>query len=228
MKKPTRAISLIVVSLIFFGGGSYLFGWSGLLSVRSVSLIGAPTPESENAVRNEISISVGDKLARVDPRSLKARIRTFDWIESADISRNWISGKVSIRLQPRTPIALYSEPGKAQVALDASGMTFATPLEIKDQLPRVSANSVAGGLAAISLFTNLPEDFSKDIERMRAIRTDSFLIYSKISDRDLRIIWGDSKDLNLKTEVISALLKLPENKAIKMIDVSAPHAPVVK
>jgi hypothetical protein len=32
----------------------------------------------------------------------------------------------------------------------------------------------------------------------------------------------------LKAQVIDALLALPENKKVRRIDVSAPHAPIVK
>jgi hypothetical protein len=46
--------------------------------------------------------------------------------------------------------------------------------------------------------------------------------------RVIRIRWGDSQDMALKISVINELLQLPENKRIKVIDVVAPHAPIVK
>ena len=167
-------------------------------------------------------------MARVDPRALSNRLRSFDWIENSQISRNWISGKVSISITTREPIALYSEPGKPQVVLDSSGNTFATPAVIPDGLPKVSAKSVDGGLAAIKVFTALPKSFSKNIDRMSAARTNNFLIYGKFEGQDLRIIWGDGEDTDLKVQVIEALLKREENMNLRMIDVSAPHAPIVK
>ena len=167
-------------------------------------------------------------MARLDPRALSNRLRSFDWIDSSEVSRNWISGKISISIKTRTPIALYSEPGKPQVALDASGKTFATPTDLVKGLPRVSATSVEGGLAAIKLFTELPKSFSENIERMSAARIDNFLIYGEFAGQNLRIIWGDGADTVLKVEVISALLQRDENKSLRMIDVSAPHAPIVK
>jgi hypothetical protein len=63
---------------------------------------------------------------------------------------------------------------------------------------------------------------------MSAARSDNFLIYGKFEGQDLRIIWGDGKDTDLKVEVILALLQREENKDLRMIDVSAPHAPIVK
>ena len=228
MKRPPKYAGAIFALVILFGGGSFLLGWSPVFTVRSVTISGAPTQESELAVARALEISKGDKLARLDPRALSNRLRSFDWIDNSQVSRNWISGKISISIQTRTPIALYSEPGKPQVALDASGKTFAMPSDIAQGLPKVSATSVEGGLAAIKLFTELPKSFSEKIDRMSAARIDNFLIYGEFSGQNLRIIWGDGADTDLKVEVISALLQREENKNLRMIDVSAPHAPIVK
>ena len=228
MKMNSTTARAMIAFVLIFGAGSYLLGWSPLLSVRSVEINGAPTKESQLAISRSLNIAEGDKLARVDPRALSNRLRSFDWIESSQVSRNWISGKVSISITTRTAIAFYNEPGKPQVVLDSSGNTFATPADIADGLPKVSAKSVAGGLAAIKVFTELPESFSKNIDRMSAARANNFLIYGKFEGLDLRIIWGDGEDTDLKVQVIEALLKRDENKNLRMIDVSAPHAPIVK
>jgi cell division protein FtsQ len=228
MKRPPKYAGAILALVILFGAGSFLLGWSPVFTVRSVAITGAPTNESELAVARALEISAGDKLARLDPRALSNRLRSFDWIDTSKVSRNWISGKISISIKTRTPIALYSEPGKPQVALDASGKTFATPSDIAQGLPKVSATSVEGGLAAIKLFTELPKSFSEKIDRMSAARIDNFLIYGEFSGQNLRIIWGDGADTDLKVEVIGALLQRDENKNLRMIDVSAPHAPIVK
>jgi cell division septal protein FtsQ len=228
MKINSTTARVILAFVLIFGAGSYLLGWSPLLSVRSVEITGAPTKESALAISRSLDIADGEKLARVDPRALSNRLRSFDWIESSQVSRNWISGKVLIAIKTREPIALYNEPGKPQVVLDSSGNTFATPADIADGLPKVSAKSVDGGLAAIKVFTALPESFSKNIDRMSAARANNFLIYGKFEGQDLRIIWGDGEDTDLKVQVIEALLKRDENKNLRMIDVSAPHAPIVK
>ncbi len=112
MKLPPKYAGAILALVILFGGGSFLLGWSPVFTVRSVAISGAPTQESELAVARALEISKGDKLARLDPRALSNRLRSFDWIDNSQVSRNWISGKISISIQTRTPIALYSQPGK--------------------------------------------------------------------------------------------------------------------
>jgi cell division septal protein FtsQ len=226
-KPPKRALAIATV-LIVFGAGSYLLGWSSLLTVKQIEINGAPTLISEKTIAKSLNLSLGDKLARVDSRALANRLKANDWIESADISRNWINGKVVIDLQPRTPVALYTAPGKPQVALDASGASFQLMGQVPAGLPKVSSSSVASGLIAIEVFTEMPKEFSEGIERLTAVSPTNILIDGKFSDRTMQIVWGAGEDLSLKIKVITALLELPENKSIRLIDVTAPHAPIVK
>ena len=44
----------------------------------------------------------------------------------------------------------------------------------------------------------------------------------------ITLVWGSNSDLNLKIKVYEALVALKENSKISLIDVSAPHAPIVK
>jgi cell division septal protein FtsQ len=226
--KPSKAVLAITTTLIIFGGGSYLLGWSSLLTVKQIEITGAPTLKSEREIAKSLDLSIGDKLARVDARALANRLNAIEWIESADISRNWLHGKVAVDLQARTPVALYTELGKPQVALDASGISFQLPGQIPDGLPRVSSSSVASGLIAIEIFTQMPKEFSDGIDRLTAVSPTNIVINGKFSGRNMQIVWGDSEDTSLKLKVITALLDRPENKSIRLIDVTAPHAPIVK
>jgi cell division septal protein FtsQ len=226
--KSSKTVLALAVTLILFGAGSYLLGWSSLLTVKQIEITGAPTLKSEKEISKSLNLSVGDKLARVDSRALTNRLNTVDWIETADISRNWLNGKVAINLQPRTPVALYTELGKPQVALDASGAVFQLPGQMPAGLPNVSATSIASGLIAIEVFTQLPKEFSDGIDRLTATTATNIQINGKFNGRTLQIVWGDSEDTSLKLKVITALLEQPENKSIRLIDVTAPHAPIVK
>ena len=105
--KSSKTFIAITTTLIIFGAGSYLFGWSSLLTVKQIEITGAPTLTSEKEIAKSLNLSKGDKLARVDPRALSNRLQISDWVESADISRNWFNGKVSIKIQPRIPVPLY-------------------------------------------------------------------------------------------------------------------------
>jgi cell division protein FtsQ len=226
--RSAKAMVAIAAILTIFGAGSYLLGWSNLLTVKEVEINGTPTKSAEMEIAKRLNLPLGYKLARVDLRALSNRLEGTDWVESADISRNWFNGRVSVDINPRVPVALYSSLGKPQLALDASGKEFKAPGLIPPGLPNVSATSISSGLIAIEVFTQMPESFSKDIDRLTATSPTNIAIYGKFDNRSLQIVWGDGEETLLKIKVISALLDLPENKSIRLIDVSAPNSPIVK
>jgi hypothetical protein len=74
----------------------------------------------------------------------------------------------------------------------------------------------------------MPKEFSDGIDRLTAASPTNILIDGNFNGRKMQIVWGDGEDTSLKLKVISALLDLPENKSIRLIDITAPHAPIVK
>ena len=155
-----KLIALLAVAVL--AGATYVLGYSTLFTVSSVEVMGSNKPITTG-------ITKGEKLARVEPRAISAKIEMLDWVESADVSRNWINGKVVISLTPRTPIAIY----KDQV-IDSSGSSFVPQGEPPQGLIEINAASIEDAVKAVAFFT------------------------------------------------------LPENADIKRVDVSAPHAPIVK
>jgi hypothetical protein len=61
-----------------------------------------------------------------------------------------------------------------------------------------------------------------------ATNESSFNLRILRDGRAISISWGENEQNELKLKVIDALLAKPENKKIQRIDVSAPHAPIVK
>lgn len=212
-----------VVALALFAGLVYLFAWSPIFSVSAINVSGAPTPETQSAIVKIVDVASGSKLARVEPRAIAHRIEQLPWIKKVEISRNWINGKVGIAITPRTPTAYFNG-----ATIDASGAIFSLPGFTGADLPRVSAPTPQLGLSAIALFQGLPQDFAKEIISLSAHNDSNYAMQISLDGRELRILWGKNEKSDLKIEVIRALGALEENKNIRRIDVSAPHAPIVK
>lgn len=212
-----------VVAILLFAGCAYLFAWSSLFTVKSVSIVGAPTQESQTLVLKLIDAKKNIPLARVEPRAISRRINAIDWVEKSSISRNWLRGTVKVTLTPRVPIAYFN--GKT---LDASGKVFLLPGFAGTKLPEVSSPRPSLGLAAINLFEELPSEVQRTVISLVATNESSFHLRVLRDGRALSIIWGKNEQNELKLKVIDALLAKPENKKIQRIDVSAPHAPIVK
>jgi cell division septal protein FtsQ len=223
LRKVSRSSIVLACIAAIFAGLVYLFAWSSIFSVSTIAVTGAPTSESKSAILAMANVLPGEKLARVEPRSIASRISAITWVESVDISRNWINGHVGITVVPRTPTAYFNGS-----TIDSTGTLFQLPGFSGGNLPTVSAANPKIGLAAIALFQTLPSTFKAEVISLSARDTSNFLLHLTMDGRDLQIAWGKNEKTALKIDVINSLLALPENKNIRKIDISAPHAPIVK
>lgn len=219
----TLKVRVITSVILVFAALTYLFAWSPLFSVRSISTVGAPKEVSEAALISKSKVFIGEKLSRIEPRSIERSLSELSWISSASVDRNWIKGRVTITVVSRTPVGIYR--GRA---IDKSGTLFELPGKNPPGLPVVTAATPELGLEAISLFTNLPIELREATITVSASNANAISSWQDQGDRNLKITWGSSKDIDLKVTVLKALLALPENKSIKRVDLSAPHAPIVK
>ena len=73
------------IAIITLAAATYILGYSTFFTVSAVEVIGSTKPINTG-------ITKGQKLARVEPRTVATKLEELDWVESADISRNWING----------------------------------------------------------------------------------------------------------------------------------------
>jgi cell division septal protein FtsQ len=220
---PQLALLVVVVIAL-----AYLLGWSSIFSVKKVEITGAPTSAVLANIEMKSQIKVGQQLARVNPQSVARKIEKLSWVKKVAISRNWLSGAVAIEVIPREPLAFFNPDQVPGQTIDEEGQLFSLPGYANPDLALISAKSPESALKANELFTQLPENFRRSITSMMATSSHTFTLNSTLEGRDIRIRWGDSQDIALKISVINSLLKLPENKQIKLIDVVAPLSPIVK
>ena len=223
MRKFIKLPIVIAFATLAFAGLVYLFAWSSIFSVSSVAVFGAPTVDAKKSILDTAMVVPGEKLARVEPRAIAHRIEQTAWIAHVDISRNWINGDVVITIEPRTPTAFFND-----ATIDSTGKIFTLPGFASKKLPYVSATNPQLGLAAIELFNGLPQDFQEKISTLSVPRSANFMINLLWQGRPIKITWGKNEQSALKVQVIQALLELPENENIHRLDVSAPHAPIVR
>jgi cell division septal protein FtsQ len=222
LSPPLFILGVVIIVLAYF------LGWSSIFSVKKVEIAGAPTTAVQTEIEKKSQIEVGQQLARVNPQSVSRKIEKLSWIKDVTISRDWLSGVVAIEITPREPLAFFNSDQVPGQTIDEEGQLFSLPGYKNPDLALISAKSPDSALKANDLFTALPENFRRSITSMMATSSNTFTLNSTLEGRDIRIRWGDSQEMALKISVINSLLKLPENKKIKIIDVVAPHAPIVK
>ena len=218
----------LAISVLAGIGLAYLLGWSSVFNVEKLVITGAPNETVRIQIEKRSDIEIGEKLARVNPSSSERKIGKISWVREVSISRNWLSGEVTVAISPREPLAFFNADQVPGQTIDQDGSLFVLPGYANDQLALISAKSPQSALKANELFIDLPEEFRSSISSMVATSDNTFTLIKEVKNRSIRIRWGDSSEMTLKIAVIEKLLNLPENKAITLIDVVAPHAPIVK
>ena len=209
-----RLIALI--GAVVLAAATYVLGYSSFFTVSSVEVLG-----SKNQVNP--GITIGEKLARVEPREIASKLENLDWVASANISRNWINGKVTVELTERTPVAIFNNH-----VIDSTGQSFVLRNEPTKPLVEIQAGDLEAAVSAVTFFTSLPEELNSTLKVVKVRSTGAFVLEIDNGGKNLEIRWGSNSDNELKIKVYKALLALPENASIKRVDVSAPHTPIVK
>ena len=211
-KKPLIALATAII----VGVASYALGWSTLFTVSSVEIKGTDQFLPQN-------VKVGEKLARVEPRAVASTYENFAFVQDAQVSRNWISGKVTISITTRTPVAIFNNQ-----AIDASGKAFMVKGDLPAVLPQIQAGNIEIAVTAVEFMTSLPDKIRSDLKILKVRSTGAYVLEVDVEGRKVEVRWGLATDNELKAKVYKALLAQPENAKLKRMDLSAPHAPIVK
>jgi cell division septal protein FtsQ len=204
----------LVVALL--AGAAYVLGYSTLFTVSSVEVIGSTRPLNTG-------IAKGQKLARVEPRAVATQLEKLDWVKSAEISRNWINGKVVVELTSRTPIATFENR-----VIDSMGASFVPQGRRPEGLVLIQAANLEDAKEGVKFLTQLPEELKSSLTVVKVRSTGALVLISQNNGKAIEIRWGSDSENELKLKVYKALIALPENSEIKRVDVSAPNAPIVK
>jgi len=207
---------IVVISALVLAAATYVLGYSSFFTVSAVEVLG-----SKNQVNP--GVTIGEKLARVEPRAIAAKLETLDWVESVNVSRNWINGKVSVEVTERTPVAIFNNQ-----VIDSTGKSFVLRAEPSKPLIQIQAGDLEAAVTAVNFFTTLPAELNSTLKVVKVRSTGAFVLEIDNGGKNLEIRWGTNSDNELKIKVYKALLALPENASIKRVEVSAPHAPIVK
>ena len=224
-KTKTRSGTRIAFAIVFIliVSAAYALGWSSLFTVKHVVVVGAPNLSEAFAI--EHSVHVGGKMARLESQSLAKSLRKYTWLDHSTVRRNWLKGTVTVRVWTRTPIAQFQTH-----LVDKAGVIFDLPSVDSSHLPSITGTGSASAKFAVTLLTALPVQLRSQVLAILVSGTDSAIlsIKSPTLKNVLTVAWGDQRDMSLKVQVFQALVALPENSKIIEIDLSAPHAPIVK
>lgn len=231
-----RILRLLRTLFIFFVlvGLIYGLGWSKLISVKNISITGT---EQSNVLVNSLQSShvelrQGMPLARVDVRAIDRIATQSGWIKSAEISRNWLHGLVSIRVTERLPVATYLDADGSTKYFDANGTIFTTPAPIAG-LPTISFTRADSQLriVAANWVSAMPADLLNGMQNLWVNSAERIVMKASLTSPVQKVVvinWGGVSDMPLKVKVLRALLLRPENEKHSNFDLSNPLAPITR
>ena len=211
-----KRFTFIALPILLLAGSAYILGYSTVFTVSNVEIIGIKSAINPG-------VSKGEKLARIQPRVIATKFENLAWVKNAEVSRNWFNGKVTIRIIERTPIAIYN--GKA---FDIEGKTFDLQGSGTSELVQIQASDTKSALGAVDLLTVLDSQIKQSLRTVTVQKTGSLDLLLAQDSGTLEIKWGLNSENELKTRVYEEIIALPENNRVTRIDLSAPHAPIVK
>ena len=218
---------VIAFIVILIASAVYLLGWSSFFTVKEITVVGAPTTVAARIIEQTSQITKGERLARLEPPAVRSLLENISWLDHSTLNSNWFRGSVLIQVWPRRPIATYQGQ-----FVDRAGVVFDLPNINVGDLPLISASDSSSLQFAVSLLTQLPATLRSQLVELKTRGSNSATLtlndFSRGSASVLQVIWGDRSEMALKVKVYQALIALPENAKISRIDLSAPHAVIVK
>ncbi len=236
--RKLRRLFILLLAITLISGSSYLLGWSSVFTVSKITIEGTSSRAEifRKLSSDSIELAVGSKLARIETRAIKRSIAMLEWIDEVNVSRDWFDKSINVSVREKKAVAKAITSKNGLINFDVSGEIFkpisASQQSIQERLPLVitEGNDSAQLASVASLLAQMPTQMADLILNLKSISVANsgyIQMETKVNELPLRIDWGLVSDIDLKIEVLNALLKLPENKRIKRVDLSQPELPIV-
>jgi cell division protein FtsQ len=211
------ALLAVLVALV------WAVGFSPLLAVRKVEVVGVPASEVA-AITRLAQVPMGEPLVRVDRTAVAARVAELATLADVSIERSWPSTLV-IHADPRVPFLVVKNPQGQLKVVDETGVAYAQVSVAPARVPVVNAAtpealSRDALAAAVSVVRVLPPGVQRQVAKVTV--SSANLVTLRIGHTD--VVWGGIDQPERKLAIMTALLK----GRPMVIDVSAPDTPVTR
>jgi cell division protein FtsQ len=212
-----RGVFLAVVAL--FAGAVWALGWSDLLGVRTIEVVGVERAPA-NLVVLTSDVEVGTPLARVDTGAVARKVEGLRVVADVTVERVW-PHTLRITVHERQAVTV-ARRGDTLRLIDSAGVDFANAPSVPRALPlldvdldRATPDEVATGLAVLD---GMPRSLERRVATVEVRSPDDVRLKLRTG---AVVYWGDASAPTRKAEVLAALL--PQHA--QRYDVRAPDAP---
>ena len=225
-----KRVASWAIPLLIVGALAYLLGYSNFLTVKSIKINEvAQRPGIQKVISSQsFNLKVGAKLARVNVRGAQKAISAIGWVAVAKVSRNWISGRVSISANARKAVAtIASNSTTGALYVDSGGFIYQDS-SINEVLPIITISDSKLARIAAQFVTALPFYLLGEMKNLSLDGAGEFVMQENLGSKTLSIHWGSGLDLDTKVKIYEKLIALPENRNAISIDLTDPKYPIVK
>ena len=217
------SVGSIAVLLAIVAGATF----SPALAIKEIYVTGTERINPE-LISKALQSHIGTPLPLLDEKSVATSLASFALIESFSATAVPPNG-LQVRISERQAISVVAVKGKRWL-YDPAGVRVAQATGT-EELPEIQISEEPRNSQrfrnAIDVLMALPEDLLHEVEFIEARSKDDVQM-SLRSSRDQRIMWGDSSDSVLKSNVLQALMANHQKTQSVTFDVSSPNAPVVR
>lgn len=240
MRFRSKRLLGLLLAILILSGLVYSLGWSTLLAVDAIEIKGTNQQKliSAQLSAGNSKLVIGNPMARINPRSEENLIMDLAWIKTAKVSRNWWSGKVSVEIEPRIPVAVFAKNGMVAgnpIYLASDGKEFSSPQAFTDlatiSLATANTESQESRQTIATFVANLPADLLAALTNLEISMDGTITMSTNLRKPALKINWGRANtpaEIVIKVNVLKGLLLLPENKKITQVDLAIANSPIVK
>lgn len=217
------SVGSIAVLLAIVAGATF----SPALAIKEIYVTGTERINPE-LISKALQSHIGTPLPLLDEKSVETSLASFALIESFSATAVPPNG-LQVRISERQAISVVAVKGERWL-YDPAGVRVAQATGT-EELPEIQISEEPRNSQrfrnAIDVLMALPEDLLHEVEFIEARSKDDVQM-SLRSSRDQRIMWGDSSDSVLKSNVLQALMANHQKTQSVTFDVSSPNAPVVR
>lgn len=200
--------------------------YSPLFAVERITVAGVKQLDEAQVVA-ALEGQIGTPMPLVDASAVKAALVAFPLVESYALEAR-PPHELVVRIVERTPIGVVETRAGATV-VDAAGVALSTSAEAPAGLPLLDIRGGVGSdafTAAGQVMHSLPATIRDQVTAVAAGTPNDVTL--TLGATNTRVVWGSAEDSAEKAVVLDRIMSARPPGSVRMYDVSAPDAVVVR
>ena len=220
--------SLVIITSIVLGIGTWVFLNSEVFSIREVRVQGSRAVSVED-VRGLSGVELGANLITLATKEVEERVEKDAWIVSAEVERD-LPQTVLITVVERRPAGWVEDPGGFAIVA-GDGTLLERPGEEPQRLPALGslpdAAGIGEGINALDVPLRVASSMdARTLREIAAVKIQGLEVALKLRAGG-SVVYGSATDIRAKNRALGDMLRwaAEEGLAIESIDVRIPSAP---